>query len=58
MIILGSAYFMRHPYLSPIGLTHLFIIIQLVDSNIHHVFDWLICLLPGNLIERKSKVTR
>lgn len=27
-------------------------------SNSHHVFDWLICLLPGNLVERKFKITR
>ena len=44
--------------MSQTGLTPLFIIIPLVDSNIHHVFDWLICLLPGNLVKRKSKITR
>ena len=58
MIIQGCACFTRHHWKSPTGLMCAFIIIQLVDSYIHFVFDWLICLLPGNLVERKSKITR
>lgn len=58
MIVEGCAYFTRHHWKSPTGLMHAFIIIQPVGSYSHFVFDWLICLLPGNFIERKSEITR
>lgn len=56
VIIQGCACFTRHHWKSPAGLMRAFIIIQPVGSCIHFVFDWLICLLPGNLVERKSKI--